>query len=188
MHNDVSFMFGASAQEQLLAGLFFDQYGDLGGAELHAFLENVGKVELPFDLIAQMRRQDHPGFPGFECGLPPKYYYFIPGTCYGGHQCFPGDPLDPAFVSAVDGIGLNFGCPLRLKRALEVLLSLPVEFQKEPRQGLATATKHLPTVEELIVAGLWISPSVVTRLISGGRKSHDWTITFSDMTFNIECK
>jgi|SRR5437660_7903324 len=75
---------------------------------LHAFLENLKQVVLPFDLTAQTRKKDHPGFPGFECGLPPEYYYFVPGTGYGGHRPFPEDPIDPRFVSAVDGIGLNF--------------------------------------------------------------------------------
>jgi hypothetical protein len=182
-------MYGSDEQERLLASLFSDQYGLAeGGAKLHAFLENLKQVILPFDLTAQTRRKGHPGFPGFECGLPPDYYYFVPGTGYGGHRSFPDDPLDPSFVSAVDGIGLNFGSHLRLKRALEVLLKLPTENQKEARDGLAVATKHLATVEELIWAGIWRSPCPVSRPSSDGKKSYDWSIQFPDFRLNLECK
>jgi hypothetical protein len=139
-------------------------------------------------LAEQTRQEDYPGFPGFECGLPSRYRYFVPGTCYGGHQAFPDDPLDPSFVSAVDGIGLNFGSHLRLKRALEVLLALPAEDQKEPRDGLAAATKHLATVEELVWAGIWKMPFTVSKPSSDGKKSFDWKIQFSDFRLNLECK
>jgi hypothetical protein len=182
-------IYGLNEPERMLASLFSEQYGhDEGGAKLHAFIQNVKEVELPFDLAAQTRKKDHPGFPGFECGLPPEYYYFVPGTCYGGHQPFPDDPLDPSFVSAVDGIGLNFGSHLRLKRALEVLLGLPGTYQKEPRDGLAAATKHLATVEELIWAGIWATPFEVSRPQSEEKKSYDWNIQFSDVRLNLECK
>src|SRR5438445_3888368 len=182
-------MYGLNEQERLLGALFSDQYGLAeGGAKLHVFFENLKQVVLPFDLTAQTRKKDHPGFPGFECGLPPEYYYFVPGTGYGGHRPFPEDPLDPRFVSAVDGIGLNFGSHLRLKRAVEVLLELPTEHQKEARDGLAAATKHLATVEELIWAGIWAVPVAVSRPQSEEKKSYDWSIQFPDLRLNLECK
>jgi hypothetical protein len=180
--------YGLNEPERMLASLFSDQYGDEGGAKLHTFEENLRQVGLPFELAAQTRKEDHPGFPGFECGLPSGYRYFVPGTCYGGHQPFPDDPLDPGFVSAVDGIGLNFGSHLRLKRALEVLLGLSLEDQKEPRDGLAAATKHLATVEELIWAGIWTAPFEITRPPSAEKKSYDWNVQFSDLRLNLECK
>src|SRR5438132_6995731 len=182
-------IYGVNEPERMLASLFFEQYGDdEGSAKLHAFLQNLSQIELPFDLPAQTRKKDYPGFPGFECGLPSQYSYFVQGTCYGGHQPFPDDPLDPRFVSAVDGIGLNFGSHLRLERALEVLLGLSTEDQKEPRDGLAAGTKHLATVEELVWAGIWAAPFVVTRPRSEQKKSYDWNIQFSDLRLNLECK
>ena len=145
----MSRIYGVSESERMLAALFSEQYGDeRGGAKLHAFIQNLKQVELPFDLAEQTRREDYPGFPGFECGLPSKYRYFVPGTCYGGHQLFPDNPLDPTFVTAVDGVGLNFGSHLRLKRALEVLLALPAEAQKnsetvsQSRQSISPLSKN----------------------------------------------
>lgn len=182
-------VYGLTESERALASLFSERYGrERGGAELHGFIENLKNVKLPFDVAEQTRREDHPGFPGFECGLPSNYRYFVPGTCYGGHQPFPDDPLDPSFVTAVDGIGLNFGSHLRLKRALEISVGLPPETQKEPRDGLAAATKHLATVEELIWSGIWKSPFSVSRPPSDGNKSFDWKIQFPDLDLNLECK
>lgn len=182
-------IYGLNGSERMLASLFSEQYGhEESGAKLHAFTQNLRQVKLPFDLAKQTRKRDYPGFPGFECGLPSKYSYFVPGTCYGGHQPFPDDPLDPGFVSAVDGVGLNFGSHLRLKRALEVLLDLPAEHQKESRDGLAAATKHLATVEELIWAGIWTAPFTVSRPLSDEKKSYDWNIQFPDLRLNLECK
>jgi hypothetical protein len=135
-----------------------------------------------------MRKRDYPGYPGFECGLPPSYYYFVPGSCYGGHKTAPSDPLDPSFVAATDGIGLNFGCPLRLKRAIEFLLTLNQTDQTECRKGLATATKHLATVEELISGSIWNEPSKISRPSASDKKSFDWLLTFPDLTLNVESK
>jgi len=181
-------MFGTDYQDRLLANLFDEQYGRDAGAELHRFLENLKQVTLPFEFREQVRCREYPGFPGFECGLPPKYYYFVPGSCYGGHNLTPDDPLNPSFVAVADGIGLNFGCPLRLKRALAVVLSLQPMHQTEPRRGLLSSTKHLPTVEELIWASIWISPCEIERPETTGQKSHDWQIEFPDSRFNMECK
>jgi hypothetical protein len=157
-------IYGARDSERLLTSCFTEQYGSVtGGVKLAEFLQILAGVRLPFDLEAQMRRQDHPGFPGFECGLPSKFYYFVPNSGYGGHNPIPADALHPSFVYAVDGIGLNFGCPLRLKRALEVLQSLKMEDQIEARHGLAVSSKHLATVEELISAGMFETPHSICR-------------------------
>lgn len=182
-------MFGASEQERFLAAMFSDQYGaEQGGKELLRFLDQLAQVQLPFDLVGQMRRLDRPGFAGFECGLPPQFYYFVPGAGYGGHNPPPSDPLAPGFVYAVDGGGLNFGNPLRLKRALAALLRLLTAAQEEARRNLAVASKHLSTVEELVWAGVWQPPYEVERPVAGGAKSHDWKIVFHDLTLNLECK
>ena len=181
-------MFGETYQEQVLAELFFDQFGERGGLELHRFLQHLEGIELPFRLVDQVRKKEYPGYPGFECGLPPSYYYFVPGSCYGGHKCFPDDPVDPSFVAATDGIGLNFGCPLRLRRAVEFLLSLDNADQNECRDGLATATKHLATVEELVSGSIWNRALRIGRPAANKGKSFDWHVTFSDLTLNVECK
>ncbi len=182
-------MFGSREGKKLLVQLFNEQYEQQGPLKLHKFLGDARGIELPFDLIDQMRRRDYPGFSGFEAGLPSSFYYFVPGSSYGGHQERPDDPLDPTFVAAADGIGLNFGCPLRLEQAIGVLLHLTKDDQSESRIGLATATKHLSTVEELIWAGIWRQPFAITRPThSPGRKSHDWQIVFPEITINLECK
>ncbi len=181
-------MFGGSEQERLLAAMFSDKYGERGGAELLRFLDQVAQVTLPFDLVEQMRRRDYPGFAGFESGLPSRFYYFVPGSGYGGHHAPPHDPLSPNFVYAIDGVGLNFGDPLRLRRALTALLALPPADQREARLGLGLATKHLSTVEELVWAGVWQPPFRVERPPSGAAKSHDWRIVFPELVLNLECK
>jgi len=182
-------MFGGATGEQFLTQLFVDQYGDCGPQRLHEFLRRLSGVELPFSVLEQMRKQEFPGFPGFECGLPPSYYYFVPGTCYGGHQSHPADPLDPSFVATVDGAGLNFGCPIRLEMALYILFSLSASDQQEPRVGLKAATKHLATVEELLWAGAWKSPlSIGRRTSQECGRSHDWRLQFEDVTLNVEAK
>ncbi len=181
-------MFGASEGERLLANLFYDQYGDEGANRLTVFLNALQEVELPFSLPTQMRKQDHPGFPGFECGLPPKYYYFVEGAKYGGHLELPEDPLHPTFVTVADGIGLNFGCPLRLERAIAVLLNLESADQVEIRRDLAVSTKHLDTVEELLWAGLWKPPFKARRPKLNKTKSFDWKIDVGETAFNLECK
>ena len=66
----------------------------------------------------------------------------------------------------MDGFGLNFGCPLRLKRAIELLESLSSHEQRESREGLKSATKHLPTVEEL----LWLDVGEILRRASASCK------------------
>jgi len=68
------------------------------------------------------------------------------------------------------------------------LLELPAEHQKEGRDGLAAATKHLATVEELIWAGIWAVPVAVSRPQSEEKKSYDWSIQFPDLRLNLECK
>ena len=181
-------MFGSTEHDKILAALFFDRFGDQSGAELHRFLENLKQVELSFDLVAQMRTRDYPGFHGFECGLPPSYYYFVPGSSYGGHQPFPEDPLDPGFVAVTDGLGLNFGCPLKLKRAIETLIGLAEDDQKDCRVGLAVPTKHLATVEELLSASIWKHTTTINRPKGGKKKSHDWRIIFPNVDLNVECK
>lgn len=143
---------------------------------------------MPFDLRAATRKHEYPGYPGYEQGLPTVYYYFVPGSGWGSESGPPSDPLDPAFVRSMDGFGLNFGCPLRLARALELLEQLPVDQQSDCRRGLGSATQHLATVEELLWLDTWREPTTAKRILETTRKTYDWLIGFDDITLRLECK
>ena len=181
-------IFGHNPSESLLAVLFLDRYGVNAWEMLGSFLAAVARTELPFDLLNQIRRHDYPGYPGYEDGLPSMYYYFVPASGWGSDHAFPADPLDPAFVRSMDGFGLNFGCPLRLKRAIEVLEQLPSEEQRGSRDGLASSTRHLSTVEELLWFDVWKEPCDRHHMLETTEKTYDWSITFADLALRLECK
>ena len=115
-------LLAANPGETLLAELFSIHFDD-PVEEMERFQSLLTRVKLPFDLFQQLRRQDFPGYPTFECGLPSTYYYFVPGTRWGSTK-LSINPLDPDFVYSTDGFGLNLGCVLRLKKALEIFDSL----------------------------------------------------------------
>ena len=121
-------------------------------------------------------------------GLPPKYYYYVPNSNYHGDKPFPQDPLDPSFVSVVDGLGMNFGCPLRLHEAMKVYAQLRLEDRSEPHSGLVDPKKHIATVEELFAAGIWKRAISVSRPKLAASKSYDWDIAFGDVHLYLECK
>jgi len=180
-------MFGQHEGEQLLIELFVARYGD-GGKLLDWFLSRLRMVKLPFDLLKQLRRHDHPGYPTFECGLPTTYYYYVPNSGWGSTRSFPNDPLHADFVYSTDGLGLNCGCPLKLKRAIEILFSLPEEEQVECKRNLALSNTHLSTVEELLWLDLWQRPCRVCRSEGQPNRTHDWIVFFDGFTLRIECK
>jgi hypothetical protein len=181
-------IFGSDPSEALLSELFLDRYGVTAWEILDAFLAAVARTKLPFDLMTQIRKHDYPGYPGYGDGLPSVYYYFVPDSGWGSERAFPSDPLDPAFVRSMDGFGLNMGCPLRLMRAIEVLERLPPEEQKGSRDGLASPTKHLSTVEELLWVDVWNNPLKYHRIPERGSKTHDWSIIFEKVCLRVECK
>lgn len=183
-----SALFGADPAEALLSELFVDRFGNSAWDELQAFLRIVSRTNLPFDLSEQLRRHEYPGYPGYEQGLPTVYYYFVPESGWGSEHAFPTKPLDPGFVRSMDGFGLNFGCPLRLKRALELLESLPISEQKSCREGLASPTKHFPMVEELLWLEVWKDGTDKHHLQETTTKTHDWNIIFPDKLLRVECK
>ena len=143
---------------------------------------------MPFDLLAETRKHEYPGYPGYEQGLPTVYYYFVPGSGWGSESAPPPDPLNPTFVRSMDGFGLNFGCPLRFARALELLEQLPSGQQSDCRRGLASSTQHLATVEELLWLDAWKEPSITSRILETTRKTYDWSIRFDNVTLRLECK
>ncbi len=171
-----------------MAALFLDRFRSDAWQRLDPFLVRVGRTQMPFDLLAQTRKHEYPGYHGYEQGLPTLYYYFVPESGWGSESAPPSDPLDPAFVRSMDGFGLNFGCPLRLARALELLEQLPPEQQTDCRRGLASSTQHLATVEELIWLDTWREPSTTERILETTRKTYDWAIGFDDVTLRLECK
>lgn len=180
-------MFGQHEGKQLLVELFVAHYGD-GGKLLDQFLSRLKVVKLPFDLLEQLWRHDYPNYPTFECGLPATYYYYVPNSGWGSDRPFPSDPLRADFVYSTDGIGLNFGCPLKLKRAIEILFSLPEEDQVECKRNLALSNKHLSAVEELLWLDLWQRSCRLSRSEGQLNKTHDWIVFFDGFTLRIECK
>lgn len=149
---------------------------------------HLASVDLPFDLIAQIRELAYPPQPGLPNGLPSFIYYFVPNTRRGTDQPTEKDPR--AFVNACDGIGLNLGCPVRLLRALDAMALLPSADQKSPRAGLRTSTDHLSTVEELLWLTGWKSPKTMRR---GGRFAGvsgdvDWALQACGHPIYVEAK
>jgi hypothetical protein len=182
-------IFGSDPSETLLSGLFVDRFGGAKAWEkLKSFLSGMGRTELPFDLLRQIRKHEYPGYPTYEDGLPAVYYYFVPDSGWGSDRAFPSDPLNPAFVRSMDGFGLNLGCPLRLQRAIEVLERLPAEEQRGSRDGLASSTKHLSTIEELLWVDAWQDPVGVHRIVETTTKTYDWSVEFKNVSLRIECK
>jgi hypothetical protein len=181
-------VFGQSEAERLLAALFVERYGIESAKKLEEFMSHLARIVLPLDLTEQLRKRVFPGYPGYEDGLPAVYYYFVPGSGWGDDNPAPADPLELGFVRSADGFGLNIGCPLRLARAFQLLASLDVDDQVECREGLASATKHLATVEELLWLDVWQRPYNVRRPTERDRRHHDWNIVFSDLILHVECK
>ncbi len=181
-------VFGSGDSEQLLSALFLRRYGSRAWEFLERFLGALSRTELPFDFFEQLRRREYPAYPGYEDGMPTIYYYFVPNTTWGSASPPPPDPLDKAFVYSMDGFGLNFGCPLRLARAIEVLEQLSPEEQRNSRHALASSTKHLPSIEELLWFDVWPTASARQRVVEGTTKTFDWSMSFHDITFRVECK
>jgi hypothetical protein len=181
-------MFGGRESERLLSALFLNRYGGEAWKMLEPFLAALGRTELPFDLLEQVRKHEYPGYTDFEDGLPTVYYYFVPDAGWGSEHPPPIDPLDLGFVRSMDGFGLNFGCPLRLARAIEILEQLPAEAQRDCRHGLASSTKHLSTIEELLWFDAWNEPSARRRIPETTSKTFDWLIAFEDVSLRVECK
>lgn len=180
-------LFGAKDGELLLLELFGHAFAD-PEIQMRGFLAQVEQTKLPFDLMQQLRKLEFPGYPSFECGLPSSFYYFVPDSGWGSAKPYPADPLDKNFVNCTDGFGLNLGCPLRLKRALEILDSLAESEKKEATQNLANTTKHLATVEELLWLDIWKRPDKITRSEGSPGRTHDWIVVIGAATIRQECK
>jgi hypothetical protein len=181
-------IFGGSETETLLSALFLDRFGDKAWQKVEQFLAAIGRTELPFDFLANIRKHEYPGYAGYEEGLPTVYYYFVPKSGWGSESEPPPDPLDPSFVRSMDGFGLNLGCPLRLARAIEILEQFPAREQTDCRRGLASPTQHLATVEELLWIDAWGEPIETNRILETTSKTYDWLVAFLDVSLRVECK
>jgi hypothetical protein len=180
-------MFGATEAERILAGLFVERFND-DGKLLAEFLLKLEQIKLPFDLRDQLRRRDYLGYPSFECGLPSTYHYFVPDSGWGSERPPPVDPLQRDFVYSTDGAGLNFGCPIKLKRAIELLFRLKTSDQEECIRNLASPQQHLSTVEELLWLDVWDRAIQITRSEGTPSRTHDWIIHFDGFKLRLECK
>jgi hypothetical protein len=180
----------ASGGDTLLQACFRWRFSGRASENLAEFYHLLATVELPFDLVSQMRNRDFPGYPGFEDGWPDYYYYFVPDSGWGSVRPFPADSLDKDFVYSTDGSGLNFGCPLRLYRALQTIEKLGHESLPEILRLLGQPTTHLPAVEEVLWADLWKPEALVQRGAAPvvGQPWFDWSVASAKTTFRLECK
>lgn len=173
----------------LLVRLLCPHYDDAVAA-FQRLERNLANVELPFDdLYAQFRELEFPAQPCLPNGMPSFIYYFVPNSGWGSHNAPPIDPLDSTFVGTGDGIGMNFGCPVRLARALDALNGLKPEDQEEVKKELKAPNKHLAIVEELLWLNGWKARSDAQR---GGRlvggSNVDWFLTTHDFPLYLESK
>jgi hypothetical protein len=165
-------------------------------ATLERLNRHLESVELPFDLKTQIRESQFPPFlyPTISTGhflLPSTVYYFLPGSGYGTHQVKNSSRTDAgAFLSIVDGLGLNFGCPVRLLRALDALSQLEAADQVSPRNDLKNVPQHFCAVEELLWITGWRGVSKCCRggCFSGLKKDVDWCLHLADEEIYLEAK
>ena len=173
---------------ELLQRLFRRHFPDADNAirRLAAHLSGVG---LPFSIEGQLRETIYPPQPGLPDGLPSAISYFVPGTRQGSDQPSPAAALSPAFLRTGDGIGLNFGCPLRLLRALDALVQLPPGDQLTPLACLRDPSQHLATVEELLwLTGWRASKPQRGGQLPGAQGDIDWKMEAQGLTLFLEAK
>lgn len=175
--------------DELLIRLFRRHFGNPTAALLRLD-SHLATVQLPFDLKRQLRELTYPPQPGLPDGMPSRIQYFVPNSIGGTAQATPGDPLDPSFVRGGDGIGLNFGCPVRLLRALDALSQLQPVDQVDPKNGLRNPRQHLSTVEELLWLTVWKSLSSPRRggQFKGMNGDVDWAFDSRGFPIFLEAK
>jgi hypothetical protein len=182
-------MFELARSDELLIRLF-ERYFDDSAQALLRLERHLAQITLPFNLRSQLRELQFPAQPGLPSGVPSFIYYYVPGSGWGSVNQPPSDPLDMDFVYSGDGVGLNLGCPVRLLRALDVLAQLPDQDRKEARDGLASSTKHLATVEELLWSSGWKSQTELRRggTIPGAKGDVDWSFKATGFPIYLEAK
>ena len=182
-------MLATCITDEMLVRLFQRHFADHVAALLR-LERHLASIPLSFNLKTQLRELPYPPTPGHPNGVPSLIYYFLPDSGWGSDKQVPANPLDPNFVKATDGIGLNLGCPVRLLRALDVLAQLRPEDQKEIKDSLLNPTQHLATIEELLWPTVWKSPSELRRggTIPRARGNVDWALKSGGFPLYIEAK
>lgn len=182
-------MFERTRSDEILVRLFKRHFDDPAQALLRLD-RHLEQISLPFGLRNQLRELTFPAQQGLPNGVPSLVYYYVPGSGWGSVNQPPTDPLAMSFVYGGDGIGLNLGCPVRLLRAFDVLAQLPAEDQNEAKDGLASSTKHLATVEELLWSTGWKSQSELRcgGTIPGAKGDVDWTFKAAGCPIYLEAK
>lgn len=176
--------------------LLFERHFADSSAELRRFRDNLAAAGLNFDVeqnVDQIVVSNHPGLPSW---LPPFVFYFVSGTGYGSVRPASGhESILASHMGTSDGIGLNFGCPIRLHRALNVLFSLNLEDRHEPLLLLRAARTHFAAVEELLWLTLWKQPSAISRggelantVSVGKRRDIDWFFVVEGQPIYLEAK
>lgn len=180
-------MLAASDLTILALRLFQRSFGETAAQQQFTqFLARLEKSGLQW-ILDKMRSDVYPPNPGLEEGLPEFFYYFIPGTLWGTDGPPPTTPLAPDFTARADGVGLDFGCPIRLHAALKVLERFEPQFDGASSEELRTNHKHLPKVEELIWGDAWELPTD-RRTYGNGNKLPDWRMVDATGDILIEAK
>lgn len=181
-------MLAASDSTLLALKLFQRSFREAAVQQFSQFQRRLDKSGLSWTLN-KVRCDVFPPNPGLEEGLPDFYYYYIPGALFGTDGPAPPAPLDPAFTSRADGVGLNFGCPIRLHAALKVLERIDPQFDGPCTESLRTNHKHLPAVEELLWGDAWeYGLSADRNTYGNGNKKPDWKIVDSFGDILVEAK
>jgi hypothetical protein len=144
-------------------------------------------VRLPFDFEAQLREVPFPPQPGLPKGLESWIYYFVPHTKFGTDK---NHPDSRSFLNAVDGMGLNLGCPVRLLRALDAVNLLQPDDQLEIQSKLGNAKLHLNAVEEILWLTGWKRSRNHRRggRLEGARGDVDWALECGRNLLLLEAK
>jgi hypothetical protein len=175
--------------DEVLIRLFQRHFSDPVTALLR-LERHLTAVPLSFDLKAQVREMDYPAMPGLPDGMPSFIYYYLPNSGWGSNNPVPVDPLDASFVKCSDGALLNFGCPVRLLRALDVVARLrPIE-QVEAKASLLNPTQHFAAIEELLWTTVWRMSSDLRRggTLAGAKGDVDWVLKSCDFPLYLEAK
>jgi len=171
----------------------FNAYHPEPVAAMAQFRANLVRLGLPFDPLGGLRMLEYPGYGACEghaafAGMPPSFYYFVPGSGWGSDGAPLVHPLDVNFPYRADGIGLNLGCPLRLARALEILYALDPSVQNDVIPALKNPSQHLPTVEELLWLDACRHDGGIRRGRLVGNKSVDWEFISQGVEVMLEVK
>ena len=181
-------MLTSSGSPLMALRLFERSFGAGAQQQFSQFLERLKKCGLDW-ILDKIRREEFPPNPGLEEGMPDFYYYYISDTLWGTSGPAPAEPLGVDFAKRADGVGLNFGCPLRLHAALKVLERIEPRFDGDCTKSLKTNHKHLPTVEELLWGDAWqIGLSADRNTYGNGNKLPDWRVNDSVGDILVEAK